>query len=98
MGREKTDDIILPQEAGQAGPLDHLDPVERANRRNRLFMEIMQDIYGPEVAKRITRADLIARHRDVAEKLFIAKPRAPRRQDGFFEAPKAKNKTTTAIN
>lgn len=44
----------------------------RYNRRSRLFREVMEAIYGPE-ADEIPYSVLLARHREVAEKLLVTK-------------------------
>lgn len=83
MRREATDDVI-PE--GMT-PVDMMDPEQLFNRRHRMFMETMEAIYGPDVQKRLSKSELIARHREVAESLLVVKRRAPRKDD-FFAKPK----------
>lgn len=56
--------------------------------RLRRFMEAMSDIYGEEAANNIPATELVARHRDVAEKL-LGKRNSPKEED-FFAVPKTK--------
>lgn len=51
------------------------------------FMEVMEDIYGKEAAGEMSYAQLIARHRDVAEKI-LGVPRPE--YDPFTEKPRIK--------
>jgi len=81
MERKNTDDVMNNEEA------DLPEPKSIYQRRMRVFMEMMEDIYGKDVRTRITPTDLIARHRDVAAKLLLINLNLPRKSD-LFAKPK----------
>lgn len=57
---------------------------DKYNERYRRFMEVMEGIYGPEAGE-MPMAQLLARHRDLAQKLLGSKsPKA----DPFLDASK----------
>jgi len=58
----------------------------RYDRRTRQFKELMEAIYGPE-ADEIPYSVLLARHRDLAEKLLVTKKSE---YDPFTEKPRVK--------
>ena len=64
--------------------LGRLRPANKADTRIRIFMEMMEDIYGPDVEDRIPVSVLIERHRNVARKLMLGKKRRVSPEDEFF--------------
>lgn len=73
--------MIKWQEVGR------LSPSDRTETKNRMFMELMQDVYGPDVEEKKPLRELIELHRDVA-KLVLLKPTAKKEDDGFDVRPK----------
>lgn len=85
MPRKNTDDVMSWEEAEKA---EKLSGESGHSRRMRIFMEMMEDVYGKDVRKSITPSELISRHRDIAAKLMLIKTDLPKRSD-LFAPPKA---------
>ncbi len=59
--------------------------VSKYGRKLSLFMEVMEDIYGKDGVDNLSDTQLIARHRDLAEKILgVPKPE----YDPFNERPR----------
>lgn len=80
MARKNTDIMMTGQQGEQLR--------NKYSDRLRRFMEAMSDIYGEETANNTPATELVARHRDVAEKLLGK--RNSRKEEDFFAVPKTK--------